>query len=118
MLASGIPHKSTLANAGLIAAMLQAFSPIVKRASFASVATLAGVFSRRARLALGLVATGQLALLFGLSWARFSSVHHRTFDLALYTRMAWGLARLDLWAPIIDAPLLGCHLSPVLLPLG
>jgi uncharacterized membrane protein len=118
MLAIDMPHKSTFTNAGLIAAMLQAFSPIVKRASCAPVATLAGVFSRRARLALGLVAAGQLALLLGLSWARFASVHQRTFDLALYARMAWGFARGDLWAPILEAPSLGCHLSPLLLPLG
>jgi uncharacterized membrane protein len=76
------------------------------------------VFSRRARLALSLVAVGQCALLLGLSWARYTHVHQRTFDLALYARMAWGFAHGDLWAPIVGAPALGCHLSPVLLPLG
>ena len=76
------------------------------------------MFSRRARLALSFVAVSQCALLLGLSWSRYASVHQRTFDLALYARMAWGFAHADLWAPIVGAPALGCHLSPVLLPLG
>ena len=44
-------------------------------------------------------------------------MHQHTFDLALYARIAWGLAHGDLWAPLIDASALGCHIAPVLLPL-
>ncbi|MDB4975533.1 MAG: hypothetical protein JWN48_3874 [Myxococcaceae bacterium] len=98
--------------------MLESIRSIVKRACDAQVATLARVFSRRARLALCLVAACQLALLFGLSWARFSHVHQRTFDLALYARIAWGLAHGDLWAPVVNSSALGCHLAPILWPLG
>ncbi|MDB4986285.1 MAG: hypothetical protein JWN04_1463 [Myxococcaceae bacterium] len=76
------------------------------------------MFSRRARLALTSVAACQFALLFGLSWARYASVHQRTFDLALYARIAWGLAHGELWAPVLNASALGCHIAPVLLPLG
>jgi uncharacterized membrane protein len=76
------------------------------------------VFSRRTRLALCTVALLEFSLLLGCSWARFSNVHQRTFDLALYARIAWGFAHGDGWAPILDAPSLGCHLAPVLWPLG
>ncbi|HEX5657100.1 MAG TPA: DUF2079 domain-containing protein, partial [Polyangiales bacterium] len=76
------------------------------------------VFPRRTRLALGLAAGLQLGLLLGLSWARYANVHQRTFDLALYARTAWGLAHGDGWAPLLGTSALGCHLSPVLLPLG
>ena len=76
------------------------------------------MFSRRARLALSIVAASHCCLLLSLSWLRFSNVHQRTFDLALYARIAWGLAHGDLWASVINTNALGCHLSPVLLPLG
>lgn len=63
---------------------------------------------------------------FGLAWvlfswlalARYHTFHNVTFDLAFYTRMAWGHARLDFWDPILNAHVLGLHLSPVLFPLG
>jgi uncharacterized membrane protein len=77
-----------------------------------------GVFPRRTRLTLGLVAGLQFGLLLGLSWARYANVHQRTFDLALYARIAWGLAHGDGWAPLIGSSALGCHLSPVLMVLG
>ena len=32
--------------------------------------------------------------------------------------MAWGLARFDLWDPIVGAPIPGVHVSPILIPLG
>lgn len=67
---------------------------------------------------LWLVALLEFALLLGCSWARYSNVHQHTFDLALYARIAWGLAHGDLWASVINAPALGTHLAPVLLPLG
>ena len=54
----------------------------------------------------------------GLGWARFASVHNRTFDLALYARQAWGLAHGQLWDPIIGGDFFGGHLAWVLLPLG
>jgi uncharacterized membrane protein len=76
------------------------------------------VFSPRTRLVVRLVALTQFALLLGCSWARYSNVHQHTFDLALYARVAWGLAHGDLWASVINAPALGTHLAPVLLPLG
>ncbi len=78
----------------------------------------ARVLSRRTHLALGLLALAQCALLFVLSWARFSTVHQRTFDLALYARNAWGLVRGDLWSPVLDTHVFGTHLAPVLVPLG
>lgn len=76
------------------------------------------MFSPRTRLVLWLVAVLEFALLLGCSWARYSNVHQHTFDLALYARIAWGLAHGDLWASVINAPALGTHLAPVLLPLG
>jgi len=69
-------------------------------------------------MALSIVAFGHCALLFGLAMLRFTNVHQRTFDLALYARAAWGLAHGDFWAPIVDCHVVGTHLSPVLLPLG
>lgn len=50
--------------------------------------------------------------------ARFESVHQRTFDLALYARIAFGLAHGDAWSPVLNSHVLGCHLSPVLFVLG
>ncbi len=54
----------------------------------------------------------------GLGLARFHTFHNRTFDLAFYTRMAWGWSHFDFWDPFLEASVLGEHLSPVLLPLG
>jgi uncharacterized membrane protein len=76
------------------------------------------VFSRRVRLWLGLVCLAWFALLFGLAEARFVNVHNRTFDLALYARIAWGLSGGDLSTQVLDSVPLGTHISPVLLPLG
>jgi uncharacterized membrane protein len=60
----------------------------------------------------------QAATLYGLAAARFESVHQRTFDLALYTRIAFGLAHGDLQSRVLYTVPLGTHLSPVLWPLG
>jgi uncharacterized membrane protein len=76
------------------------------------------VLSQRARSWLWLSAFAQFVLLYGLAWARFHNVHQRTFDLALYARIAFGLARGDLTTPVLDTVPLATHLSPVLLPLG
>ena len=76
------------------------------------------MFSRRARLSLSLLALVHGGLLFGLAMARFESVHQRTFDLALYARIAFGLAHGDGWSPVLNSHVLGCHISPVLFVLG
>jgi uncharacterized membrane protein len=74
--------------------------------------------ARRARAALfGLAATAGVGL-FALSWLRYAHFHNRTFDLAFYVRIAWGLVRHDLLEPIIGAHVAGLHLSFVLIPLG
>ncbi len=67
---------------------------------------------------LALAALLHFGCLFGLSWARFHNVHQRTFDLALYARIAWGFAHADLWSPVLNTHALGSHIAPVLLPLG
>jgi len=76
------------------------------------------VFPPRVRVWLSVCALGQLALLYGLAVLRFQSVHQRTFDLALYTRVAWGLGRFDWSTPALHVEPLGAHLSPALLVLG
>ena len=97
--------------------MLAAKSASVKCATTAGHYT-ARVLSRRVRLWLLIVSLLQFTLLFGLAYARFHFVHQRTFDLALYARIAWGLAHGDGWSPITNTHLLGAHVAPVLLPLG
>lgn len=64
---------------------------------------------------MSLVAATGMAL---QAFQRFSTFHNETFDLAFYARMAWGLVRFDLWEPILDASVLGLHISPVVIPLG
>jgi uncharacterized membrane protein len=74
--------------------------------------------ARRARAALfGLAAAAGIGL-FALSWLRYANFHNRTFDLAFYARIAWGLVRHDLLEPIVGAHVAGLHLSFVLIPLG
>jgi uncharacterized membrane protein len=60
----------------------------------------------------------QLGALYALARARFDAVHQRTFDLALYTRIAYGLAHADVTTRVLDTTPLGTHLAPILLPLG
>lgn len=63
--------------------------------------------------------TASQGLLFALlGIARWATFHNETFDLAFYTRIAWGLARNDFWEPLVDAHVYGLHLSPILVPLG
>ncbi|MEM9067617.1 MAG: DUF2079 domain-containing protein [Myxococcota bacterium] len=57
-------------------------------------------------------------VLFGFAYARFRTFHNQTFDLAFYSRMAWGLSAGDVWDPFLNAHVLGLHVSPVLVPLG
>jgi len=58
------------------------------------------------------------ALTATLALARYASVHNHTFDLALYARLAWGLAHGEPWDPIIGGNFLGGHVPWVLAPLG
>ncbi len=53
-----------------------------------------------------------------MAFARFHTVHNQTFDLAFYARMAWGMVHLVPWVSILNAPIVGLHISPVLIPLG
>lgn len=65
------------------------------------------------------VSSAVFALLFSIEGlSRFRTFHNRTFDLALYTRQAWGLVHGDYWDPIVDAHFLGTHVALVLWPLG
>jgi uncharacterized membrane protein len=70
------------------------------------------------RIAVAALATGAAVGLFSLALARFATFHNETFDLAFYTRMAWGMPRGSFWEPIVGAHILGVHVSPVVVPLG
>jgi uncharacterized membrane protein len=64
-----------------------------------------------------------LSLAFGFifvwhAFARFLTFHNQTFDLAFYARMAWGLAHLSAWDPIVNAHFVGLHFAVILAPLG
>jgi uncharacterized membrane protein len=52
------------------------------------------------------------------AFARYGSAHNRTFDLALYARLAWGLVHADAWDPIAGGSFLGGHVPLVLAPLA
>lgn len=54
------------------------------------------------------------AYLFTLGALRYSTFHNQTFDLAFYSRMAWGLVHGNFWDPILNAHYAGLHISPVL----
>lgn len=70
---------------------------------------------RRAVIAL---ASAQGLLFAALGLARWATFHNETFDLAFYTRIAWGFAHNDHWEPMVNAHFLGLHISPVLAPIG
>lgn len=53
-----------------------------------------------------------------LGVARYEAYANETFDLAFYTRIAWGFAHGDLYEPILGAHVFGLRLAPVLVPLG
>lgn len=76
------------------------------------------MFSWRTRLGLCALLAIQFVVLGSLAWARYTNVHQETFDLALYARVAFGLAHGDGWSPVLNTPVLGAHVSPVLLVLG
>jgi uncharacterized membrane protein len=71
--------------------------------------------ARRAVLAL---ASAQALLFALLGLARYATFHNTTFDLAFYTRIAWGLTHQHFWEPMVNAHIYGLHLSPILVPLG
>ena len=64
------------------------------------------------------LASAQGLLFAALGLARWATFHNETFDLAFYTRIAWGLAHNDHWEPMVNAHILGLHISPVLAPIG
>lgn len=75
--------------------------------------------SRRRRwLGMGIGCVLVAGLFGAFAYRRYLTFHNSTFDLAFYTRMAWGLTRGDLYDPVVGAHVFGLHLSPVLLPLG
>src|SRR5688500_3861353 len=86
----------------------------------ASPATAAsGLTHSRASTRLVLAAIALHAALTGtLAFARYASVHNQTFDLALYARLAWGLAHAQAWDPIVGGSFFGGHVPWVLAPLG
>lgn len=53
-----------------------------------------------------------------LAFARYASVHHHTFDLALHARLAWGLWHGLPWDSIVGGHFFGGHVPLVLWPLG
>lgn len=53
-----------------------------------------------------------------LAFARYHSLHNRTFDLALYGRMAWGMVHGQLADPVVGGHALSGHVPLVLWPLG
>jgi uncharacterized membrane protein len=64
------------------------------------------------------IALGAAAWWFSQAHARFLTFHNRTFDLAFYTRMAWGYGHANLWDPVVGAWFWGLHITPLLLPVG
>ncbi|MBK8171472.1 MAG: DUF2079 domain-containing protein [Sandaracinaceae bacterium] len=73
---------------------------------------------RRAYLLIATVGSLLSAMLFMLAWQRYATFHNRTFDLAFYARIAWGLVHLQVYDSIVGGHVLGLHLSAVLIPLG
>lgn len=73
---------------------------------------------RSARLAVGALGIALLSLYLWHAMSRLSAVHHQTYDLALYSRLAWGVAGGDAWVSIRDTNFLAAHTSLVLIPLG
>ncbi len=76
------------------------------------------VRTRRALRVAAALATGLAFVYSGAGILRYATYTNQTFDLAFYTRMAWGMPRLELWEPILDAHLFGLRLPLVLLPVA
>jgi len=64
------------------------------------------------------LALGVTVLFSAMALARYRTWHNETFDLAFYTRLVWGVGRLDLSNPLVGTSLWGLHLSLILFPLG
>jgi uncharacterized membrane protein len=76
------------------------------------------VEERRTQHAVIALAVAQGVLFAVLALARYTTFHNETFDLAFYTRIAWGLTHKDFWEPMVNGHIYGLHLSPILIPLG
>ena len=74
--------------------------------------------SRRVAISLIGAVTCFAALNSWQALARFTTFHNRTYDLAMYTRLAWGIVHGDLWDPIVGGNLATAHMSLWLAPLG
>lgn len=74
--------------------------------------------TRRLHLLAAALGSAFAVMVFVLAWQRYATFHNRTFDLAFYSRIAWGLPRGKLYDSIVGGHVLGLHLSVVLLPLG
>jgi uncharacterized membrane protein len=74
--------------------------------------------AKRARVFVCVLIAAHALLTATFAFARYGSVHNRTFDLALYARMAWGLVHGQAWDPIVGGQFLGGHVALVLAPLG
>jgi uncharacterized membrane protein len=74
--------------------------------------------TKRAHLAVFVLAGLFGAVFLWHAFARYNTFHNQTFDLAFYARMAWGAAHGSFWDPIINAHFLGLHLSLLMIPLG
>src|SRR5689334_3275795 len=73
----------------------------------------------RAHRALAIAACSAAAVLWSqLALARLGAVHHHTFDLAEYARLAWGMVHGQAWDSIMGGNVLGGHMPWVLAPLG
>jgi len=74
-----------------------------------------------ARFPLARISNLALAAALAFTWLalrRYATYHNETFDLAFYTRMAWGMGRGDYYHPITNSYMWGLHASPVLYPFG
>jgi len=79
---------------------------------------MVAVMPPSARLPVAGLGLGLFVLQLWHALARLSSIHHATFDLAMYSRLAWGIAGGDGWLPILDTHFIAAHASVALLPLG
>lgn len=73
---------------------------------------------RRVHMLIASFASVMATMLFVLAWQRYATFHNRTFDLAFYARIAWGLVHLQVYESVVGGHVLGLHLSAVLIPLG
>lgn len=77
-----------------------------------------GPRDRTARRLVWALCLGSFALQLSLALARLRALHHHTFDLALYTRTAWGISGGSGHVSLLDQHFLAAHASLPLIPLG